>query len=319
MEMPVRRLKLWPRIAAAASVILALSVGGYILVHKSPKNVYTVNHVNSIKPGHNQATLTLADGRKIILTKNLDGRLATQGNMMISASKGDGITYSSSGNGSNVPAGYNTMSTGKGEQSPFPLVLADGSRVMLNAMSSVTYPTSFNGTNRTVKITGEAYFEVKHDPGHPFRIIAGDRTIEDIGTRFDVNAYQDEPVFKTTLVEGAVRVGYRDGNVLLKPGQQARIASGTEGITVQEVDADSEIAWMSGKFRAEGEKLDEIMRQAARWYDVDVVYQNGALRNQVFGIISDRYASVSELLHSLELTRKVKFKVSGRKITVLNP
>src|SRR6202000_1357309 len=115
------------------------------------------------------------------------------------------------------------------------------------------FPTSFNGKDRDVKLTGEASFKIKHDPNHPFHIIAGDKKVEDIGTQFDVNAYDDEPVFKTTLVEGAAKVSRGNQSVTLKPGQQARIATGIDQIAVQQVDPENEIAWMNGKFRADGE------------------------------------------------------------------
>jgi len=309
----IRTIRLWPRIAAAASIILALSVTGYFILHKSSQSQYAHN---DIKPGHNQATLTLANGRKIILTKGLNGNLAQQGNTLIAANQGESVIYTAQQN-TDQPISYNTLSTGKGEQSPYPLILADGSKVMLNALSSITFPTSFNGGDRTVKITGEVLFEVKHDQRHPFRVTANDKTIEDIGTQFDVNAYDDEPAFKTTLIEGAVKVSQGSQYKLLKPGQQAFVQNGT--IVIKEVDPENEIAWRNGKFRADGEKLDEIMRQASRWYDVEVVYENDALRNQAFGIIGNRYANVAELLHSLELTQKVKFKINGKTITVIKP
>ncbi len=329
---PARRL--WPRIAAAASIILALSVGGYFLLHKTDRSTLTAhNYKNDIAPGHEQATLTLANGQKIILRKGLKGTLAQQGSTIIQASA-DAISYN--GNKTSSPLertggeATNTLTTARGEQSPYPLVLADGTKAWLNAESSLTFPADFKGINRTVKITGEAYFEVVHNAAKPFRVIAGNKTIEDIGTAFDVNAYGDEPLFKTTVLQGMVKLipssapsPLARAGVRLQPGQQAIIsASSPSGRTggqakIITVDPQSAIAWKNGQFRLDEQRLDEIMRQAARWYNVDVVYQDESLRSEAFGGVTARYASVSQLLRALELTNQVQFKIEGRKITVM--
>jgi len=295
---------LWPRIAAAASVLLILSAGGYFLLKpKQQQQQIAQNQTKDIAPGHNQATLTLAGGKRIILTKGLSGLLATQGKTTIHATKND-IAYSNSQNGDQVS--YNTLSTAKGEQSPYPLVLADGTKVWLNAESSITFPTAFIQKERIVKITGEAYFEVAHNEQHPFKVQTATQTIQDIGTHFDVNAYADEPVTRTTLMEGSVKVN----NIFLKPGEQ------TDGLHINNVDTEAAIAWKNGVFMFDSENIQVIMRKIARWYDVDIQYQGDVTTEKYNGTIS-RYENVSQVLSMMRKTNTVHFKVEGRRITVM--
>lgn len=305
----------WTRIAAAASIILCLSVGGYFLLHQktSPQIAQTQTH--DIAPGNNQATLTLANGQKIILTKGLNGKLAQQGNMSIRVNSGNEIAYTASAT-KGEPIQYNTLSTKNGEQSPYPLILSDGTKVWLNAASSVTYPTAFVGKERVVNITGEAYFEVVHHAAQPFKVNVNGQTIEDIGTRFNINAYHDEPNSKTTLLEGSAKVSFGTNSELLRPGQQAVLHAG--GLSVNEADTEETMAWKEGMFRFNSATLDNIMKQVSRWYDVDIVYQDEALRSKHFSARTTRFGRVSQLLHNLELIGEVKFRVEGKKIIVLN-
>jgi transmembrane sensor len=300
-----RYRRLWPRIAAAASVILALSAGGYFLLHKAQPAQQTARLVkNDIAPGHNRATLTLAGGKKIILTKGLSGTLAKQGQTIINASENNIIYNAKNQTGDQV--NYNTLSTAKGEQSPYPLVLPDGTKVWLNAESSITFPTAFNGRERKVKITGEAYFEVVHHERQPFRVETGKQAIEDIGTHFNVNTYPDEPTEKTTLLEGAVKVN----GILLSPGQQ------TDGRTVTAANTEQAIAWKNGYFRFDGEQIDKIMRQLQRWYDIEVSYQGDLPQEVFYGKIS-RYKNISQALNMLAYSKAVHFKIEGRRVTII--
>lgn len=330
-DKPNRRL--WPRIAAAASILFILSLGGYFLYNKTHHSPLTIHseYANDIPPGHDQATLTLADGRKIILRKGLKGVLAQQGNTAIQADA-NALSYNNDvtpspleRTGERSGEVLNTLTTRRSEQSPYPLILADGTKVWLNAESSLTFPAEFKGSTRTVKITGEAYFEVVHNAAKPFRVIAGGHTIEDIGTAFDVSAYTDEPEFRTTLLLGSIKLipnslapKERDG-VRLIPGQQAIIknALSTGDVKVTSVDPQAAIAWKNGQFRLDEQRLDQIMRQAARWYDVEVVYQDNALKAEAFGGVTARYTNISELLHALELTKQLRFRIDGRRITVM--
>jgi transmembrane sensor len=298
---PVRRL--WPRIAAAASVIIALSAGGYFLLHKSATQQQTARlQKNDIAPGHNQATLTLASGQQIILTKGLKGQLATQNHTVISAAQ-NAITYNANSKSDQLV--YNTLSTARGEQSPYPLVLADGTKVWLNAESSVTFPTAFNGKSRIVKVTGEAYFEVVHNAQQPFIVQTATQTIQDVGTHFDVVAYPDEQA-ATTLIEGSVKVN----GLLIKPGEQS------DGHQIKEVNTAKVMAWKDGKFRFTNDNIQTVMRQLARWYAIDVSYA-GTPGSEGFNAIMSRNQNISVILSGLERTNGVHFKIEGRRVTVI--
>ncbi len=297
---PLRRLVY--RYAVAASVVLAIGAATYFALqpkHPSPQTAALVR--NDIAPGHNQATLTLANGKKIVLTKGLSGLLATQGKTTIRAT-GQDIAYNSASNGDQLT--YNTLSTARGEQSPYPLVLADGTKVWLNAESSITFPTAFNQRERIVKITGEALFEVAHNQKQPFKVLAANQTIEDIGTQFDVKAYNDEPT-ATTLVEGSVKVNGQ----LLTPGQQS-----TDG-KIQAVDINRYIAWKNGDFDFEGDNIQAIMRELSRWYNIDVAYQGTPATG--FSAEISRSKNISAVLHMLERTKRVHFKIEERRVTVM--
>jgi len=292
----------WPRIAAAASIILALSAGSYLLLHKMAPTQQVAQQKNDIAPGHNQATLTLANGQKIILTKGLSGQLAIQNKTVITATQNT-ITYQAGQSGDQLI--YNTLSTAKGEQSPYPLVLADGTKVWLNAESSITFPTAFNGATRIVKITGEAYFEVEHNDRQPFKVEYNNQTATDIGTHFDINAYADE-TNTTTLLEGSVKVN----NLVLKPGEQ------TDGKKITTVNTAQVIAWKNGQFRFNGDHIQTIMRALARWYDIDVSYR-GPITQEVFYAKLSRQRNISAVLRVLERTKGIHFKIEGRRVTVI--
>jgi len=293
---------LWTRFAAAASIVLCVSFGGYYFLHKHPSGQTT--YKNDIAPGLSQATLTLANGQKILLIKGLYKNLA-QGATAIQIN--NGITYTT---GITAKAGvasiYNTLSTAAGEQSPYPLLLADGTKVWLNAESSITFPTAFNGNERIVKVTGEALFEVAHNARQPFKVQTENQTIEDIGTVFDVNAYADEPATKTTLVEGKVKVN----NLLLEPGQQS------DGSHIEAVNTKRYIAWKSGDFYFENDDIQTVMRQLSRWYNIDVKYEGHVTTEGFNGQIS-RNKNISAILNILENTKGVHFKIEGRRITVI--
>jgi ferric-dicitrate binding protein FerR (iron transport regulator) len=205
---------------------------------------------------------------------------------------------------------YNTLSTPKGGQ--YQLILPDGSKVWLNAASSIRYPTAFVGNSRIVEITGEAYFEVMHNSKVPFEVKTRSQVIEDIGTSFNVNAYTDEAAIRTTLLEGAVKVD----NVVLKPGEQAEADNGTQKITViKGVDIQRAVAWKNGIFSFKDADLKTVMRQLARWYNVDVEYE-GAVPGGSFGGDIGRGLTLSQVLEGLAETR-VKYKITeGNKIII---
>lgn len=302
---PIHRLTVWTKVAAAASVILALSFGGYFLL-KEKQSRQTAYYKNDIPPGHNQATLTLANGNKIILVKGLTGKLAQQGNMQIGVNGQSSITYTATVANVNQPIAYNTLSTAMGEKSPYPLILPDGSKVWLNAKSSITFPTAFNGKERIVKITGEALFEVAHNAKHPFKVQTAKQTIEDIGTTFNVNAYADEPATETTLIEGKVKVN----DMFLEPGQQS------DGNHIKTVNTKRYIAWKNDDFYFEDDDIKTVMRELSRWYNIEINYE-GNLSTEGFDAQISRNKNISDVLHILENTKGVHFKIEGRRVTVI--
>ena len=323
----------WPRWVAAASLLLALTTTGYyILVRKQSLPVATKKlQQPDVAPGRSQATLTLADGRTIVLTRDLNGQLAQQGQTTITANNKEGIVYASGSTSITTVISWNTLATARGEQSPYPLTLPDGTKVWLNAASTITFPTVFTATARTVKISGEVYFEVVHNEKHPFRVEVKDQLIEDIGTHFNINAYDDEPVMKTTLLEGSVKVGKRpsyakpsageaEGKeqfVVLKPGEQVSVSQTSQLSQPIPVQTDEVMAWKEGMFRFNSEDLGSIMRIIARWYNVEIVFADPSAKSLRFGALATRFANVSQLLHMLELTKEVHFKIEDKKIIVM--
>ncbi|TWW01557.1 FecR family protein [Chitinophaga pinensis] len=273
----IRRIALrkW---AQAAAVALLLGVGIYLWearqTHPAAPPVVVQN--TDIGPGKEGALLTLADGSVITLESAHTGQIAQQGGATASLS-GNSLVYDKNGR-EDV---YNTMSTPNGRQ--FRLVLPDGTKVWLNAASSIRYPTLFSGKERRVSVTGEAYFEVAANADMPFRINVRDKAeIEVLGTNFNVNAYNNEETISTTLLAGSVRVlSTNNKGVIIKPGQQAQIAnlSGIQGnqhntgIEVISTDVDKAVAWKNGLFNFDNVPLQEAMRQLERWYDIRIVYE----------------------------------------------
>ena len=293
-------MPLWTKLAAAASIILCVSFAGYYLLHKQQPE--QIAYKNDVPPGRNQATLTLANGQKILLSKGMNQKLA-QGNTTVQIN--NQITYTT-GIATQIKTTYNTLATAIGEQLPYPLILPDGSKVWLNAKSSITFPTAFNGKDRIVKITGEALFEVAHNAGKPFKVLTEKQTIEDIGTTFNVNAYTDEPDTKTTLVEGKVKVN----NIFLEPGQQS------DGSHIRTVNTKRYIAWKSDDFYFENDNIQTVMRELARWYNIEVDYEGDMTLDNFTARIS-RTKNISNILHILENTKGVHFKIDGRRVTVI--
>ena len=300
IKLNFRRTIAW---TAAACLLISIFTWRYFALDKQSvqKISQLLNH--DIAPGNNQATLTLSNGEKIILTKDLSGKLATQGTTIIQADS-NSIAYTNTQPADKIS--YNTLTTARGEQSPYPLVLADGTKVWLNAESSITFPTAFNETTRIVKITGEALFEVAHNVKQPFKVQTEKQTIEDIGTTFDVNAYPDESSTRTTLIEGRVKVN----NIILKPGEQ------TDGRQVIPVNITKVVAWKDSKFRFIDDNIQTVMRQLARWYNIDVSYADTA-NSEGFNAIMSRNQNISVILSGLERTNGVHFKIEGRRVTVI--
>jgi transmembrane sensor len=309
-EVPVRTMFPWKRIVAAAAVIMVVAIGSYFAFFKhNEKPTLAKNSVpvqNDLLPGGNKAVLTLADGTIVTLDSAKNGALVVQGNSQVT--KGDGtLAYNEQQQVGIVqnPV-YNTVATPKGGQ--YQLTLADGSKVWLNAASSIHFPTAFTGNERRVEITGEAYFEVAHDAKRPFHVMVLRQAQDDkpldvqvLGTHFNINAYTDEETIRTTLLEGSVKVSAANKSVTIKSGEQAQMNGGNAiGLMVnRDVNVDQVMAWKNGTFNFDDANLQTIMKQIARWYDVDVEYQGNVPMKTFKGEIS-RNVPASKVLQMLE-------------------
>ena len=308
--------------AVAASVILIAGFAWYSFKGSStdkPKEEIALYQPQDLQPGSpDKAILTLADGSTIVLDQAKDGKLASQGNTDIIKQNGQ-LNYSSTASGTQNAVAYNTVTTPRGGS--FPLTLSDGTKIWLNASSSIRFPAVFNGNERRVAITGEVYFEVASVKGKagkvPFIVDVKDKgtSVEVLGTHFNINSYDDEPVLKTTLLEGAVKV-VKDGKAsLLKPGQQAQVNDAGEIKTVSGVDTDLVMAWKNGLFRFSNTDLRSIMNQMSRWYDVDIEYKTTV--NPGYTGLLRRDFPASKIFEVLEESGGAHFKVEGKKIVVL--
>lgn len=311
---PHRSLTLW--YAFAASIILFLSIGGYFIFNKIPQQRIAQTQTQDVEPGGNKAILKLANGRTIIIDDAKSGLIAQQAFATINKSSDGSLVYKDQANAKHKPMVYDTLTIPRGGQ--FPIRLGDGTKVWLNSATRLRYPETFASNERKVElIYGEAYFEVVHITAKPFRVIVRGQTIEDLGTQFNVNAYDDEPAMKTTLLAGSVKVFLKDQKTILKPGQQAIIKSTNSSIVVQNVDVDEAVAWKNGYFKFNDEDLKSVMRKVSRWYNVDVTYQGNFGDNISFLGEVSRSKNISAVLKIMEATGNIHFQVSGRRVVVM--
>ena len=303
----------WARYAVAASILLFISVGAYFFIRNRHKaDNLAANSYKGILPGTNKATLTLANGTTISLDDAANGQIAKQAGVKITKTADGQIVYQAEATGQNQ-AVQNTVTTPNGGQ--YKIILPDGTNVWLNAASSITYPTVFKGAEREVTLNGEGYFEVTKNKAMPFRVKSALQTIEVLGTHFNVNAYGDEALLKTTLLEGSVKVTSATNSILIVPGEQAVIGrTGNGTISKQQVDLDKEVAWKNGVFSFADEDIREVMRQVSRWYDIDVVYEGDMPTEKFFGEIS-RSSKLTDVFRILELNN-MKFSVEGKTVKV---
>lgn len=301
----------WKKIAVAASVLVAIGIGTLVLFQKRDQSPVAIasKGSNDKEPGKTGAILTLSNGSKIVLDSAGNGLLANQNNTAVSKKNG-GVVYTA---GSDAQAVYNTMTTPRARQ--YNLELSDGTKVWLNASSSITFPTSFAANERKVILTGEAYFEVAKDKTRPFRVSVNDMQVNVLGTHFNINAYDDEASVNTTLLEGSVLLTEKGKKVLLKPGQQAqKQKSGAINVN-DNVNLDEVMGWKNGVFYFENASLQTILRQVSRWYDVDVVFEKGVPSRTFEGEIQ-RNLQLSQVLKILE-KNKVHFKIDGKILRVM--
>lgn len=307
----------WYRIAAAAAVIIAIGTISFFSLHtKTTKTIATVaqteNHEVSA-PQAARAVITLANGSNIYLDSAAQGSLATQGNSRLVKLSDRQVAYVGGTNTREMI--YNVLTVPRGSR-VVSLTLSDGTNVWLNAESSLRYPVVFNGNDRTVEITGEAYFEVAKDPAKKFFVKSAALTTEVLGTHFNVNTYEDEASMKVTLLEGSIRVSAKDNvhAVQLKPGEQAEV-SGPSDISVHEnVDIEEVMAWKNEYFMMKATSLASLMRQMARWYDVEIVIK-GSLTDKKFGGAISRNVNLSTMLEALK-QNGVNSQINGRLVTI---
>ena len=301
-------------VAAAAVVLLAMGWGGYRLWEKkgSPEVVVRQPERPDVLPGKHAAVLTLAGGRQVLLDSAATDTIGRQGNTAIVNRKGT-LDFRGLPAGSETALTYNTLTTNPGNQ--YQLVLPDGTKVWLNAASSIRFPVSFGGQERRVEVTGEAYFEVAANVNKPFLVQHDSLTVKVLGTSFNINTYSNEGAVATTLLEGAVRVGYGANSPMLRPGQQARTAAGGHILISDAVNTDEVVAWKDDLFYFRSADIGSIMRQLARWYDLRVNYGQGKIAERFYARIP-RSAHLSEVLDALALTGKVHFEIEGRTVSV---
>lgn len=311
-------------VLAAATLILISGTLVYLSLNTSlsPGKKVARQIAADIKPGGNKATLTLANGRKISLTDTSNGEIAEQSGIAITKTADGQLVYtiknSSAVASANQPTEFNTIETPVGGQ--YQINLPDGTKVWLNAASSLKYPAQFTAHQRKVELTGEGYFEVSKDKKRPFTVVTGKQEVQVLGTHFNVNAYPEEKATKTTLLEGIVKVSNASSqehgdSKLLRPGEQSTLTQAS--FQVEKVDIENAVAWKNGYFTFADEDLEVSMRKLSRWYNVEISY-SGKFDTISFGGAISRSKSLAEVLQILELTRKIKFKIEGRRIILMS-
>jgi len=323
-----KKINLWPRIAAAAAILLIVGLSVFFYTtYYAPRHLEGSEatrdlFANDIKPGGNKAYLVLSNGKRVSLTDAANGELAKEagveitktadGQVIYTTRHPEGGTTEGSVNGRSLPGvemtAMNTIETPRGGQ--YQIRLPDGSKVWLNAASRLIYPVSFIGRGqREVSLDGEAYFEISKNKLQPFVVKSKNQEVTVLGTHFNINSYSDEPDAKTTLLEGSVKVN----DATLKPGEQATLANNQ--IKVTQVNTELAVAWKNNQFMFESERIENIMRMIARWYNVDIVYVGPTPTDKFGGAIS-KFQNVSKVLQILEVTGSVHFKIEGKIIYV---
>ena len=325
-EAKVLRIKPWVRRLAAAVLIGVIAGGAWLLIDRS-NNKTTVTPTSVAQeitaPHTNRATITLADGTNVFLDSAGNGQLAQQGNVKLVKLANGRIAYQHGNGALALKPEYNTLTNPRGSQ-VITMRLADGSHVWLNAGSSITYPVAFIGNERKVNISGEAYFEIAHDPTKPFFVTNGDVQVQVLGTHFNVNAYDNESEVKVTLLEGSVEVKSEKSKVKIVPGQQAVATLNPNPLnsqptesklsTLASIDLEAVMAWKNGKFFFNETSINDIMKEVARWYDVEVVY--AAPVNERMNGELPRTSNLADLTRLLEATKLVRFEINNKTVTV---
>lgn len=321
MQKPQRAIP-WMRLTAAAVFLVFISIGLYFYLQTSTSNPHSSlnQHIQAsaaeFAPGGNKATLTLSDGSTIALDDAAEGKIKERDGIEITKNKDGLISYKVSANTKDSES--NTLTTPKGGQ--YQLILADGTKIWLNAASSITYPTSFNEKERRVTLKGEGYFEIAKNEQLPFKVITEGQEVEVLGTHFNINSYEDESDTKTTLLEGSVKVSdlQTKQSILLKPGEQATLRKNGK-INVGQVNAENAIAWKSGFFQFQNSDVQQAMRQLSRWYDVDIEFEDQAPNVKLWGEIHRNATAIEalEILSYFDLKYKVVNEGKTKKIIII--
>ncbi|XHR94282.1 FecR family protein [Mucilaginibacter sp. UC70_90] len=294
----------------AASLVLACTLVGYLYFrHRGEPQPRAAQINNRILPGTNGAILTLADGKRIVLEQTRTGALSLQGNAIISK-ENDSLLVYQKGRQATAAITYNTLETPEGRQ--YQVQLPDGSRVWLNAASSLRYPTSFTEKTRTVALSGEAYFEVAHNVAMPFIVKSAGQEVKVLGTHFNINAYGDEAASVTTLLQGSVQVSHDHLVKLLKPGQQA--STSVSNILIADADTRQATAWKDGRIVFDHTDIRQVLREVSRWYDIEIRYEGRVPVYSLSGEVS-RKEDLSAVLKMLRLS-DVHFEQQGRKLII---
>ncbi len=305
-------LTIWMRVAAV--VILFLSgMSVFLLYHKDTSKQTVSLRLDSVKKIaiENNVVLRISDGTSIVPDSMQNGASFKKGNTIVTK-QGSMLIYKAAVLNDNSSVVYSLLSTPGGME--YQVVLPDGSKVWLNAKSSISFPSKFSSVSREVKITGEAYFEVAKNKEKPFFVKVGQVTVRVLGTHFDIKAYEDEDVIKTSLLEGSVKILEGDNTDLLHPGQQAVWNKEKKTVKISTADMNEVVAWKNGLFQFQDENVAAIMAEIGRWYNVQIEYQDTIPKRKFEGKIS-RSAKLSEVLKILELTN-IKFSSTGNKIII---
>jgi hypothetical protein len=305
---PKRTIRFWQYAVAASVIIVAgIFIYKYRDSNNEKKNNVVATNSSDIQPGSDKAILKMGNGKMIVLD-NAKPDTSVNEQIKIFGQKGE-VVYNNDGAIKELE--YHELTIPR--KGKYKLSLPDGTTVWLNSESSIKFPTAFVGKERKIFVTGEAFFEVAKNKEKPFIAIAGDISVEALGTQFNVNTYKNEPVGSATLVQGSVLVSSGKNENILKPGQQAQIT--TNGFKVVETDATNAIAWKNDQFKFTNTPIDVIMRQIERWYDAETVWQDKV--DFHFNGTIDRSVPVSKLLRYMEKTGQVHFRIEGKKIIVM--
>ncbi|WP_333888638.1 FecR family protein [Sphingobacterium siyangense] len=290
----------------AAAIILIISIS-YLFLNRSTYNDHTAT---IIEPGRDKATLVLSSGKTIVLEDVANGKLTEELGTTIEKTEKGGINYKIEGN-TDVRIAMNLLNVPKGGQ--FQITLSDGTKVWLNSNSSLKYPSAFSTSERRVELTGEAYFEVSKNKQKPFIVETSLQKVEVLGTKFNINAYDDESSTQTSLAEGSVRVSCKNNTTLLKPGQQFTLTD--QNIAVRTINLDQVLDWKNGDFNFSNNNLKEIMRKISRWYNIEVIFE-GPISQETYVAQISRKKRLNDVLRALQLSGSIKYNIRNNKLYI---